>query len=68
MDHLPGPGGFAAIFEAWVKDKDMNELYSNVVHNDPKEIDGQGVRDLQEPTDRVEGVPQGARQTEGADP
>ena len=35
MDHC-NPGGFAAIFEGWVKDKDMNHLYSQVVHNDPR--------------------------------
>ena len=35
MDHC-NPGGFAAIFEAWVKDKDINELYLKVVHNDPR--------------------------------
>ena len=50
MDHC-NPGGFAAIFEAWVKDKDMNELYSNVVHNDPrkKSTGRQGFKTFQEP-------------------
>ena len=35
MDHC-NPGGFSAIFESWVKDKDINELYAQVVHNDPR--------------------------------
>ena len=50
MDHC-NPGGFAAIFEAWVKDKDMNELYSNVVHNDPrkKSTGRQGSRPFRSP-------------------
>ena len=35
MDHC-NTGGFAAIFEEWVKDKDLNDLYTQVVHNDPR--------------------------------
>ena len=51
MDHC-NPGGFAAIFEAWVKDKDMNELYSHVVHNDPrkKSTARKGFKTFKEPT------------------
>tara|TARA_Y100001958_G_C21138503_1_gene477842 strand:- start:112 stop:726 length:615 start_codon:yes stop_codon:yes gene_type:complete len=34
IDHY-NVGGFAAIFEDWVKDKNMNDLYTQVIHNDP---------------------------------
>jgi hypothetical protein len=35
MDHC-NEGGFAAIFENWVKDKDINDVYAQVIHNDPR--------------------------------
>jgi hypothetical protein len=34
MDHC-NEGGFAAIFEDWIKDKDIDDVYRQVVHNDP---------------------------------
>lgn len=51
MDHC-NPGGFAAIFEAWVRDKDMEELYSQVVHNDPRKRSTakKGFKTFKEPT------------------
>lgn len=51
MDHC-NPGGFAAIFENWVKDKDLNHLYSQVVHNDPrnKATAKEGFKTFKEPT------------------
>ena len=50
MDHC-NPGGFAAIFKDWVKDKDMNELYSQVIHNDPRrrETTRTGFKTFKEP-------------------
>lgn len=35
MDHC-NEGGFAAIFENWVKGKDINDVYAQVIHNDPR--------------------------------
>ena len=35
MDHC-NKGGFAAIFEEWVKNKDLNDIYKHIVHNDPR--------------------------------
>ena len=49
VDHC-NPGGFSGIFEAWVKDKDIKYLFSQVVHNDPSSKCIKGVKTFKEPT------------------
>jgi hypothetical protein len=35
MDHC-NEGGFAAIFEEWIQDKEISDVYTQVIHNDPR--------------------------------
>ena len=51
VDHC-NAGGFKSIFEQWIKDKNIEELYKSVVHNDPRVARSikQGYKTFTEPT------------------